>query len=148
MVNLRTVFTIAISLVGCNAIAENIQPEVPLNVVGVERHVVNNSLIRIIQFNTEELPKFVIERLSRPSVRVLEKLVVTKLKIGDRVLDFNDTAGVFIEDIKTDKASVKFSIHFVYPGKGGSSVDLQCSVEVGNKMLHEPTCNTASTTMY
>ncbi len=147
MLNLRLVFITVISLVGCNAIAENIHPEVPMDVVGVERHVINKNLIRIIQFNTESTPKFVIERLSRPSTHVLEKLVITKLSAGDHVLDFNDTAGVFIENIKTDKTSVKFSVYFVYSGKGGGSVDLQCSVKVGDKKLHEPTCDKVPTTM-
>ena len=136
-----TLFSVVFLLVGCNAIAANLKPEISLDVVGVERYVINKSLIRVIQFNTEEQPKFIVERLSRPSVRVLEKLVITKLDFNGRVLDFNDTAGVFIEKVMKDKQGINFDVYFVYPGKGGGSVDLRCYIKVGKEKFHPPICS-------
>ena len=130
-----------ISLTGFNAVAEDINPTLSLDIVGVERHLINNNLIRIIQFNTENQPRFVIERLSRPSIRVDEKLEITELKLGERMLDFRNSAGVFIETVTVDKTGIDFTVYFVYPGKGGGSVDLACRIEVGKEKFSTPICN-------
>ena len=120
-------------MIGVNLVfASNESPTIPLSIDDVKTQLINKNLIRIIQYNTEVEPKLVIERLARPRLKVIEKLVIKKVKVGDRNIDFEDTAGVFVESINVIKNNIKFSVYFVFSGKGGGAIDFVCTVKVNN----------------
>jgi len=121
--------------------ASDIKPTIPLSVTDVKTQLIDKNLIRIIQYNTEAEPKLIIERLARPRLKVIENLVIKKVKVGDKYIDFEESAGVFIESMKVVKNSIKFSVYFVFSGKGGGSIDFECAVKVDNDKLAIPKCN-------
>jgi len=128
-------------MIGVNLVfASNESPTIPLSIDDVKTQLINKNLIRIIQYNTEVEPKLVIERLARPRLKVIEKLVIKKVKVGDRNIDFEDTAGVFVESIKVIKNDIKFSVYFVFSGKGGGAIDFDCIVKVNNDKFSKPKC--------
>lgn len=120
--------------------ASNEEPTIPVSISEVKTQLIDKNLIRIIQYNTEVEPKLVIERLSRPRLNVIEKLVIKKVKVGNRKIDFEDTAGVFVESIKVIKNNIKFSVYFVFSGKGGGAIDFDCIVKVNNDKFSRPKC--------
>ncbi len=134
-------YFLLVLLLGNSAFAEEWVPVIPVQISDVKTRLIKNEhLIRIIEFNTEMEPKLVFERLSRPVKKVLEKRVIEKVKLGNRVIRFKDSAAMGFESVDVDNNKIIFSVYYAYPGKGGGSVDFDCHVQVGNR-FSEPVCH-------
>ena len=137
----KYIISICALIIGINVVfASNEKPTIPLSIDDVKTQLINKKLIRIIQYNTEVEPKLVIERLARPRLKVIEKLVVKKVKVGDRNINFEDSAGIFVESIKVIENNIKFSVYFVFSGKGGGAIDFDCTVKVNDDKFSKPKC--------
>ena len=133
--------SVCVLMVGVNLVfASNEKPTIPVSINEVKTQLIDKNLIRIIQYNTEVEPKLVIERLSRPRLNVLEKLVIKKVKVGNRKIDFEDTAGVFVESLKIVDNKIIFPVYFVFSGKGGGAIDFDCTVKVNDDTFSKPKC--------
>ena len=119
--------------------ASSIKPEIPINVSSVITEVVNNKLVRVIEYDVTQEPKVVLEILTRPKKSVVQKLEVKSVKYGNKILDFYESAATSFESIKMNDKFINIDIYYVYPGKGGGSIDLKCQVQVTDK-LSAPTC--------
>lgn len=121
--------------------ASDIEPTIPLKISDVKTRLINKkNLVRIIEFNTEYEPKIVIERLARPGVKVLEKLVIDKVELGNKIVDFSNSAATSFESIDVVDNDIKINVYYAYPGKGGGSVDFECIVKVSDSNFSKPKC--------
>ncbi len=125
----------------CNGVsAELIKPTIPINISAVSTHLINKKLVRIIQYRITEEPKVIIEMLTRPRQKVISKLEIKSVEYNGRKLDFLSSAGTSFESIKVKENRIVIEIFYVYPGKGGGSLDLICAVNVTNK-FSSPVCS-------
>ena len=122
------------------ASAAVIKPEIPIHISSVNTAVVNENLIRVIEYNVIQEPKIVIEMLTRPRKSVVQRLEIKSIKYGNRILDFYESAATSFESIKMGDKFIKIGIYYVYPGKGGGSVDLTCLIQVTDT-LSTPVCS-------
>lgn len=113
--------------------------EIPLSVDGIETHRVGDNLVRIISYNTEMEPKLEIELLATPKLKLKKKLVINKVKLNNEVIDFTDSAGVFISDFQLKDEAVTFSVDYFYR-KGSGELIMSCSVSAKNNDLSTPVC--------
>lgn len=126
-------FLLSASLFACES------NEIPLTVDSVETHRVDDSLVRIIIYDTEHDPKIEIELLSTPKIALKKKLVINKVTLGKKTLDFNDSAAVSIDDLKLKDGVVKFSVDFFYR-VGSGEVIMDCSVNVAGNNISKLVC--------
>jgi len=123
-----------------SACAEKSISEIPLSVDSVQTHRVNKNLIRIIQHNMEMLPRLEIQRLSTPDVKLVEKLVIEKIKLQNQVIDFSDSSGTFIDSLVLENGVIKFSIEHSYSGTSGGEIFLDCTLDVKGNQFSQPVC--------
>ncbi len=71
------------------AFSQELKSDIPLSVDNVQTHRVADSLIKIIQYNMEFTPKLVIQRLEIPKLKLSQQLVIDKIKIKNRVINFS-----------------------------------------------------------
>lgn len=136
----KNVFIILGFLV-CNSLsAELIKPDIPINISTVKTQLVNKKLVRTIEYNMTKEPKIIIEMLTRPRQKVISRLEIKSVKYKGRALDFLESAGTSFESIKVKDNKLVIEIFYVYPGKGGGSVDLVCTVNVTNE-ISTPACS-------
>lgn len=137
----KFILVIFILLISKITFAERVTPTIPVEVDNVRTKRISDSLIRVVEYNTELKQSLVIERMKTPEVKVVEKLEITQLKIGDKLLDFKTAAGVYIEDLKIEKGNVIFLVDYFYGGKGAGSIIVKCSVSANNNKLSVPVCS-------
>ena len=110
------------------AAEDSAKSDLPMAVRSVTTQRVGKSLIRVIEYNAEIDPKFSVELIKPPKMELLQKLDVKAIQIdvdGSRkLLNFNDTSGVFITGAAIDKGkgAVNFDVEFF--GAGLSSRDI------------------------
>lgn len=121
-------------------ISGNLKSDIPLSIDSVQTHRVADSLIRIIRYNMEFTPKLVIQRIETPKLKLSQQLIINKLKIKDKIIDFNHSAGTFIESLNLIKGIVKFTVMHYYPGTSGGEITLNCKVDVNNNKISNPIC--------
>ena len=129
-----------VMLIANVASAAVIKPEIPINISSVNTAVVNKKLIRVIEYNVTQEPKIVVEMLTRPRKSVVQRLEIKSIKHGNRILDFYKSAATSFESVKMRDKFINIDIYYVYPGKGGGSVDLTCQVQVTDT-LSIPVCS-------
>lgn len=130
-------FLIVLSDIACT---EVIKPEIPIQISSVTTKLINEKLIRIIEYNITQQPKVIIEMLTRPRKEVIQRLEIKNVKYGDQILDFYKSAATSFESITVADNYINIDIYYVYPGKGGGSLDLTCKVKVTNS-LSKPICH-------
>lgn len=136
-----SVFILAVIVLN-TVYASEIEPTIPLKISEVKTQLINKKhLVRIIEFNTEHEPKIIIERLARPSIKVLEKLVISKVKLNNKIIDFENSAATSFESIVVEGNDIKFVVDYFYLGKGAGSVLFECKVNVNNENISEPVCS-------
>lgn len=137
----RTVFLICVYFVTTLAFADKVTPTIPVEVFSVQTTRVAESIIRIIEYNTELKQSLIIERLQTPEVKVVEKLEITKITVGDEIIDFKTAAGVYVENMKIENGIVTFLVDYIYGGKGGGAILVKCSMNANNNKLSELKCS-------
>ena len=110
----------------------------PLSVDSVERHRVDDSLIRIVRHNMELQPLLEIERITPPAMRLAEALHINSVIVEGELLRFKDTAGVFVESVKLNGSTVVFVLDYFFLDGGNSLI--RCGVSVGNNKLGTLDC--------
>lgn len=136
----KITLVIFILLVSKITFAGKVTPTIPIEVDSVQTKRIADSLIRIIEYNTELKQSLIIERMKTPEIKVVEKIEITRLMIGNKVLDFKTSAGVYIEDLKIDKGIIIFLVDYFYGGKGAGSIVVKCKVNANNNKLSDPIC--------
>lgn len=137
----KTALLICVLLVTTLSFADKVTPTIPVEVFSVQTKRVAESIIRIIEYNTELKQSLVIERMQTPQVKVVEKLEISKISVGNEIIDFKTAAGVYIENMKIEKGVVTFLVDYIYGGKGGGSILVKCSMNANNNKLSELICS-------
>ena len=122
------------------AFSEKLKSNIPLSVDSIQTHRVADSLIQVIQYNMEFTPKLVIQRLGTPKLKLLQQQVIDKIKIKNKMIDFNHSAGTFIESLALKEGVIIFTIQHYNAGSSGGEITLNCKVDVTNNNISEPTC--------
>ena len=136
----RFILLICILFITTLSFADKVTPTIPVEVFSVQSTRIAESIIKIIEYNTELKQSLVIERMQTPQVKVVEKLEITKISMGNKTIDFKTAAGVYIEDMKVEKGIITFLIDYIYGGKGGGSILIKCKINANNNKLSEPVC--------
>lgn len=121
--------------------ADKVKPTIPVEIDNVQTKRIAESLIRIIEYNTELKQSLIIERMQTPELKVVEKLEISQVTIGDKVIDFKTAAGLYIEEMKVKKGVVTFLVDYIHGGKGGGSIVIKCKVDANNNKLSAPVCS-------
>ncbi len=88
----------------------------------------------------EFTPKLVIQRLEIPKLKLSQQLVIDKLKIKNRIIDFNHSAGTFIESLILKRGVVMFTLVHYFAGSSGGEITLNCKIDVNNNHISNPIC--------
>ena len=114
--------------------------QLPMSVDSVETHRVDDSLIRIVRHNMELKPLLEIERMATTSnMTLVEALRIEAVMVEGELLQFNDTAGVFVESISLNNGVVAFVLDYFFL-RGGRAL-IRCVVDVGNNRLGPLACS-------
>ena len=132
---------VSILFIASLSYADKVKSTIPVEVDSVQTKRIAESLIRIIEYNTELKQSLVIERMKTPEVKVVEKIEITKVTVGNKTIDFKAAAGVYIEDMKIEKGVVTFLVDYIYGGKGGGSILVRCNVNANNNKLSKLVCS-------
>jgi hypothetical protein len=122
------------------ACAEKMTSSIPLAINHVQTQRVADSVIRIIKYNMEETPRFEIERLETPKFKLAERIIITKLKVGKRWIDFKNSAGTFIDGMGFKKGIFYFTVEHFFAGTSGGEIILKCKIDTNNNKLSKPVC--------
>ena len=136
----KITFIVFILFVSKITFAGKVKPTIPVEVDSVQTKRVADSIIRIVEYNTELKQSLVIERMKTPDVKVVEKIEITRITVGNKTIDFKTAAGIYIEDMKIEKGVVIFLVDYIYGGKGGGSILVNCKVNANNNKLSGPIC--------
>lgn len=128
---------LSVSGVACAGVVSS---SIPLAVDSVRTDRVDDSLVRIIQYNMEMLPKIEFELLSTPDVLLVNKLVVDKVKVGNEMIDFTRSAGVSVSDVELNNGVIHFAVDYFYPGSSGGEINFSCMIDVKGNKLASPVC--------
>lgn len=88
----------------------------------------------------EFTPKLVIQRIETPKLKLSQQKVIDKIKIKNRTIDFNHSAGTFIESLDMIKGVIKFTVIHYYASSSGGEITLNCKVDVNNNHISNPSC--------
>jgi len=114
--------------------------DIPLSIDHVETYRVADSLVRVIAYNTELLPRITIELIQTPDVKLLQKLVIEKITIGKEELAFKKSTSVSIDNITVENGVVNFSVEYYFSG-GRPFITAACQVDANNNKLSPLTCH-------
>lgn len=123
------------------ACAEKTSVDIPLSIDNIQTHRVDKSLIRIIQYNMELLPRLEIELLATPEIKLIQKLVVEKIKLKNQTIDFSDSSGSYIESLVLEDGVIKFSVEHSFSGASGGEIFLDCAISVKGNKIFQPDCS-------
>lgn len=121
--------------------ADRVKPTIPVEIDNVQTKRIAESLIRIIEYNTELKQSLVIERIQTPELKAVQKLEISQVTVGNKLLDFKTAAGVYIEEMNIDKGVITFLVDYIHGGKGGESIVIKCKVDANNNKLSAPVCS-------
>ena len=113
--------------------------DIPLSVDHVETTRVDDSLVRVIEYNTELLPRITIELIQTPEVKLLQKHVIDKITIGKEDLVFKKSTGLSIDNVAIDNGVVKFTVEYYFAG-GRPFITAACQVDANNNKLKPLSC--------
>ncbi len=122
------------------ACAEKTTSSIPLAINHVQTQRVADSVIRIIKYNMEETPRFEIERIKTPKFKLAERVIITKLKVGNRLIDFRNSAGTFIDGMFFEKGVFHFTVEHFFAGTSGGEITIKCKIDANNNKLSKPSC--------
>lgn len=123
------------------ACAEKKSSTIPLGINHVQTQRVADSVIRVIKYNMEVTPQFEIERLETPRFKLAERMVINKLKVGNRWIDFTNSAGTFIDGMSFKKGIFHFTVEHFFAGTSGGETTLKCKIDANNNKLSKPVCS-------
>ena len=129
--------TLSLSQFAC---AEKISATIPLGINHVQTKRVSDSVIRIIKYNMEIVPRLVIERLETPKYKLAEKLVIEKVTLGNKLINFKDSAGTYVDNMSFKKGVFHFTVEHYFGGTSGGEIMLKCKVDVKNNKIKSPIC--------
>lgn len=122
------------------ACAEKNTSTIPLGINHVQTQRVADSVIRIIKYNMEVTPQIEIERLETPKFKLAERIIINKVKVGNRWIDFTNSAGTFIDGMSFKKGFFYFTIEHYFSGTSGGEIVLKCKIDTNNNKLSKPSC--------
>ena len=122
------------------ACAEKMTATIPLGINHVQTQRVADSVIRIIKYNMEVMPRLVIERLETPKYKLAEKIIIEKVNLGDRLINFKNSAGTYIDEMAFKKGFFYFTVEHYFGGTSGGGIRLNCKVDVNNNKIKKPVC--------
>ena len=68
-------------------------------------------------------------------------LVIDKLKLKNRTIDFSDSSGTHIESLEIKSGVINFSVEHFYSGSSGGEIFLICSIDVKGNKISQPDCS-------
>ncbi len=86
-------------------------------------------------------PILEIELLKTPQIALKKNLTISSVIVGEKIIDFRNSAGTFVESLNIKDGKVNFEIEHYYPGSSGGSIYISCSVNVKNNTLSQPLCH-------
>ena len=82
------VLVISIFFIASISHAGKVIPTIPVEIDSVQTKRISESLVRIIEYNTELKQSLVIERMQTPDLKVVDKLEISQVSFGNKIIDF------------------------------------------------------------
>ncbi len=111
---------------------------VPVSVNHVELALLGDDIVRVIKHNMEANPILQFEIMERPDFTVLETLTISEISVGDTVMNFKNSSGVFIEELNVEDDHI--FVLFDYIPLNGSNQLIACSLSVENSRFKPLAC--------
>lgn len=121
------------------AISSCVLAQVPSSVSSVETYRVRDILVRLIIHNMEINPVIEVDTINRSDYEINDVFRVSSISLDNEKLDFNQSAGVFVEEYGERDNKVFFVLDYFYL-HGGGSVLVDCEVSFEKEKILPPEC--------
>jgi hypothetical protein len=110
----------------------------PLTIDKVDTYRAQGVLIRVIEYNTELVPKVRFEMIKPIKRNLMDFKNVTAIMLDKKAFEFSRSAAVSIDSIEVGDADIKFVVEYFL--RKGPSFIAQCILPIGASKFGEIIC--------